>query len=109
MNCPKCGSQDLYRKNPLSMTVHCDRCQHSFQARQTQQPLLKVSRYSSKLGGRYYVSVWLHPVNTNCYSFSYSVGGSLPVRFNEFASDPYLSGCYSSPEEALEAGENEAV
>jgi hypothetical protein len=49
------------------------------------------------------VSAWRCPVDPSRYSFSITYGGGI-ARFDEFPDDPYLKGCYATPQEALEAG-----
>ncbi|MBU7587560.1 MAG: hypothetical protein KAF91_32845 [Nostoc sp. TH1S01] len=53
--------------------------------------------------GTHYVSVWYCPTDPSKYSFALIYGAGV-CQFNEFSDDPYLSGIYDSPQEALEAG-----
>jgi hypothetical protein len=52
--------------------------------------------------------VYICPINKNKYSFAINKNGGI-AAFYEFESDPYLSGCYDSIEEALEAGIKEGI
>jgi len=53
--------------------------------------------------GTHYISVWYCPTDSSRYSFALTYGAGT-CMFNEFLEDPYLSGSYSTPEEALKAG-----
>ncbi len=53
--------------------------------------------------GTHYVSVWYCPADSSKYSFSLVYGSGVCI-FNEFSEDRYLSGSYTTPQEALEAG-----
>ncbi|MFN6559528.1 MAG: hypothetical protein RMY28_006940 [Nostoc sp. ChiSLP01] len=105
MNCPNCGSSEIYRQNPTQRQVYCDRCGYSWQVKQPQIPLLEKKIYVSQgsMKGQHYVSVWYCPIDSSKYSFSLNYGGGVCL-FNEFLEDPYLSGSYSTPEKALQAG-----
>lgn len=105
MNCPNCGSTELYRRHPQDLTVYCERCNYSFEDKQPQQPILSKEVWKSKrLRGSYYITVWRCPTNSQRYSFTYCYGSSLPTRFNEFPDSPCLSGSYPTPQAALQAG-----
>ncbi|MFM8307952.1 MAG: hypothetical protein ACKN87_13110 [Microcystis aeruginosa] len=54
------------------------------------------------------IDVYLCPIDKNKYSFAINKNGGVRA-FYQFESDPYLSGCYESIEEALEAGIKEAT
>lgn len=54
------------------------------------------------------IDVYVCPINKNKYSFAINKNGGIGA-FYEFESDPYLSGCYDSIKEALEAGIKEAL
>ncbi len=47
------------------------------------------------------IDVYICPSDQNKYSFAINNGNGI-AAFYEFESDPYLSGCYDSIEEALE-------
>lgn len=106
MKCPKCSSNQTYRRHPHSLEVRCDRCGHSFQAGQAQGPILEAKVYCPRgaMRGTHRVTVWYCPTDSIRYSFALSFGGGIRA-FHEFPDDPDLSGCYSTPEEALQAGE----
>lgn len=104
-NCPNCGSQDVYRKNPTDLIVHCDRCNHSWSATQTQKPVLQKTIWKSKgLKERHHIDVWLCPADSAKYSFALRYGASFPLRWDEYPQDPYVKGCFDSPDQAIEAG-----
>jgi rubredoxin len=104
MNCPKCGSSELYRKHPHSLNLQCDRCGYCFTDSQPQQPILSAQAYrKSQPRGTHTVRVWYCPSDSSKYSFSVTYGGGI-AHFGEFPDDPFLKGCYVSPQEALEAG-----
>jgi hypothetical protein len=108
MNCPNCGSDELYRKHPQDLKVWCDRCGYCFKEQQPQQPILSKQVWKSKrLRGSYYITVWHCRSARERYSFTYCYGSSLPVQFNDFPDSPYLRGSYGTPQEALEAGIDE--
>lgn len=105
MNCPSCGSTELYRRHPQDLAVLCDHCHYSFNDKQPQQPILSKEVWKSKgLRGSYYITVWCCPIDSERYSFTYCYGSSLPTRFDEFPDSPYLSGSYPTPQTALSAG-----
>lgn len=107
MKCPNCsaGKERLYRRNPKSLTVYCDSCGGNFEAKQTQEPLLRKELYKSKgLKGIYRITVWHCPIDVNYYSFAYCYGNSLPVKFDQFPEFDWICGKYKSPQEALEGG-----
>ena len=106
MKCPKCGSEETYRKNPGDLTVYCDRCGHSYTASQTQKPVSQKTIWKSKgeLRGKHHIDVWLCPVDTAKYSFALRYGASLPLRWDEYSEDPYVKGCFDTQELAIVAG-----
>lgn len=53
------------------------------------------------------IGIYLCPIDQNKYSFSINNGNGI-MAFYEFEDDQYLSGCYESIKEALEAGIKEA-
>jgi len=55
--------------------------------------------------GNYFVTAWHCPINPTKYSFGISYRGGV-AAFNEFEENPYVSGCYDSPDKALQAGIN---
>lgn len=104
MNCPNCGSTELYRRHPHSLIICCERCDYSFDDKQPQHPILCTGAYRrSQPRGMHLVSAWHCPTNSERYSFSITYGGGI-VKFDEFPDDPYLKGCYATPQEALYAG-----
>ncbi|MCC5640822.1 hypothetical protein LC593_34360 [Nostoc sp. CHAB 5844] len=105
MNCPNCGSSEIYRKNPTERQVYCNRCNYSWEVEQPQIPFLEKVVYVSRgsLKGQHYIAVWYCPIDLSKYSFSLYYAGGV-CMFNKFNDNPYLSGSYSTPEEALEAG-----
>lgn len=104
MKCPKCGSPETYRKNPLDLTVWCDACGYSFKDEQPQKPILSTKTYRKFAPrGTHKVSVWYCPADSSKYSFSVTYGGGI-AHFSEFQEDPFLSGAFDSPQLAMEAG-----
>lgn len=103
--CPKCGGKENYRKALDDLVVYCDRCQYSWQDKQPKKPILETSVYMSRgaMKGKHNVAVWYCPADPSRYSFSLTYGGGA-CNFGEFVDDPYLSGSYTTPQEALEAG-----
>jgi hypothetical protein len=105
MLCPNCQSERLYRTDSTSLKVRCEACNHHFQAKQPLKPLLSKRVWKSKPPiGNHQIDVWLCPTDESKYSFAYTFQNSLPYLFNEYQSDCYLSGCYDTPEAALQAG-----
>ena len=106
MKCPQCQSSETYRKSLESLTIYCDHCGHQWQAEQVRKSLASAHRRQ----GRHllHINVYICPINKNKYSFAINKNGGI-AAFYEFESDPYLSGCYDSIEEALEAGIKEAL
>jgi len=103
-NCPKCHSPDSYRKDPRSLTVYCQKCKHTWQAKQTAKALLRATVYSPKAPrGNHDVTVWHCPIDSSKYSFSITFGAGV-VAFEEFEGHPYNCGQFDTPEEALNAG-----
>ncbi|BDI20472.1 hypothetical protein ANSO36C_62740 (plasmid) [Nostoc cf. commune SO-36] len=104
-NCPKCGSKEIYRKALDDLVVYCDCCHHSWEDKQPKRPILETSVYMSRgaMKGKHNVTVWHCPTDPERYSFSLTYGGGV-CMFSEFSEDRYLSGSYTTPEEALEAG-----
>jgi transposase-like protein len=106
MNCPQCQSSQIYRKNPKSLIIICDDCGHQWQAEQVKKALAtaqkREKRYPRHLLN---IDVYICPSDRNKYSFAINNGSGIAV-FKEFESDEFLSGCYNSIEEALEAGIN---
>lgn len=105
-NCPNCGSNETFRRNPAAKVIHCDRCSYSWVATQVQSPVLQKTIWKSKGGlrGRHHIDVWLCPADPVKYSFALRYGASLPLRWDEYPEDPYVKGCFDSPEKAIEAG-----
>lgn len=104
MNCPKCGSDQTYRKHPLDLTVWCDRCGYSFTDSQPQKPIFSTQAYrKSAPRGTHRVSVPCCKCDSSKYSFSITFGGGIAHK-GEYASKDYPGGCYSTPGEALGAG-----
>jgi ribosomal protein L37AE/L43A len=106
MKCPQCQSSETYRKSLESMIIHCDNCGHQWFADQSIKPLASAHRRQ----GRHllHIHVYLCPINKNKYSFAINKSGGVR-HFGEYESDPYLSGCYNSIKEALEAGIKEEI
>lgn len=106
MKCPQCQSSETYRKSLESLTIYCDHCGHQWQAEQVRKSLASAHRRQ----GRHllHINVYICPINKNKYSFAINKNGGI-AAFYEFESDPYLSGCYDSIEEALEAGIKEGI
>ncbi|MCZ8227294.1 MAG: hypothetical protein ACKPGF_18310 [Microcystis panniformis] len=106
MNCPQCQSSETYRKSLKSLTIICDNCGHQWQAEQVKKALAtaqkREKRYPRHLLN---IDVYICPSDRNKYSFAINNGNGIAV-FNEFESDEFLSGCYDSIEEALDAGIN---
>ena len=100
--CRKCGQPIGWGKNhngkpiPLNAdgTNHLDNCGTGAIKFQT--------GYSSKRG-RWKVSVFNYPETVDKFCFAIAIGGGV-MAFNEIPNQPYLQGCYSTPEAALEAG-----
>ena len=88
------------------MIIYCDNCGHQWEADQSMKPLASAHRRQ----GRHllHIHVYLCPINKNKYSFAINKSGGVR-HFGEYESDPYLSGCYDSIEEALEAGIKEEI
>lgn len=106
MKCPKCHFPDTYRKSPFNLTVHWDRCRYQWQVKQSLKPLLREDIYSSKPPkGKHTISVWYYPNDPSKYSFALTHGGGV-CAFHQF-DDAFLSGSYSTPQQALEAGTKE--
>lgn len=105
MNCPNCGSDRTYRKDPRSLTVHCETCQHFWNARQSQKALLRATHYLRRgpMKGDHDISVWHCPSDPSRYSFALGYGSGA-ASFKEYADDPFLSGSFDTPEAALAAG-----
>lgn len=103
--CPNCGSDRFYRTDPMSLEVRCEACNYQFQAKQPLRPVLSKKVWKPKPPrGNHRIDVWLCPVEQTKYSFAHSYESSLPCQFNEYPDDPYVSGCYDTPEAALQAG-----
>jgi hypothetical protein len=101
--CPNCKSEG-YRTHPHSLDIFCAQCNYQWRSRQVLKPFLKEEVYSHfSPKGKHRVTVWLCPADLQKFSFGLSFRQGTCV-FEEFAEDPYLSGCYDTPEEALEAG-----
>ncbi len=106
MNCPQCQSSQIYRKNPKSLIIICDDCGHQWQADQVKKALATAQK-REKCYPRHLlnIDVYICPSDRNKYSFAINNGSGIAV-FKEFESDEFLSGCYNSTEEALDAGIN---
>lgn len=106
MKCPQCESSETYRKSLESLTIYCDHCGHQWQAEQVKKALAtaqkREKRYPRHLIN---IGVYICPSDRNKYSFALSRGSGI-AAFYEFESDEFLSGCYDSIKEALEAGIN---
>jgi hypothetical protein len=88
------------------MIIYCDNCGHQWKADQVMKSLASARKYQGR--HRLDIDVYLCPIDKNKYSFAINKNGGV-AAFYEFESDPYLSGCYESIEEALEAGIKEAI
>lgn len=107
-HCPKCLSQDIYRKSPLKLTVYCAKCGFHWSVSQVLRPFLTKEIYRTKTPkGKHKISVWCCPSDPSKFSFSIRYGSGV-VGFEEFASNAFLSGTYSTAEEALKAGVDKA-
>lgn len=107
-HCPKCLSRDIYRKMPLDLTVYCAKCGFHWTVNQVLKPFLIKEIYRGKAPkGKHTISVWCCPSDPNKFSFAIAYGSGI-TAFEEFASDPYLSGVYNTAEEALKAGVGKA-
>lgn len=60
MYCPNCECREVYRKNPTDLVIYCDRCSHSWQAKQPKIPIFRDSVYMSRgpMRGKHYVFVF---------------------------------------------------
>jgi hypothetical protein len=106
-NCPNCGNQEIYRKDLTSLVIHCDCCGYRWETEQVRKPLATARVRAKKLRRTLNISVWLCPIDKNKYSFSINNGNGVMV-FEDFPEDRYVSGCYDSIKQALEAGIKEA-
>ena len=88
------------------MIIYCDNCGYQWEADQVMKSLASARRRQ----GRHLldIDVYLCPIDKNKYSFAINKSGGV-CHFGEYESDPYLSGCYESIEEALETGIKEGV
>ena len=102
MNCPQCQSSEIYRKSLESLTIYCDHCGHQWQAEQVKKALATAQKRKKSYPRHLLnIDVYICPIDKNKYSFAINKNGGVGA-FYEFESDPYLSGCYDSIEEALE-------
>ncbi|GCL52197.1 hypothetical protein NIES3804_37850 [Microcystis aeruginosa NIES-3804] len=105
MKCPQCESSETYRKSLESMIIYCNNCGYQWEADQVMKSLASARRQQGR--HRINIDVYLCPIDKNKYSFAINKNGGVGA-FYEFESDPYLSGCYDSIEEALEVGIKQA-
>jgi hypothetical protein len=100
--CPKCGSTELYRKDPQSWIVNCDHCQHQFKKHPI-KPIAFKEGYMAKKKS-YRVSIWQHTEVEGSYCYGVSINGGIMAGGDVPGTHGYLFGCYPSVEEALVAG-----
>lgn len=103
-NCPNCGSERLYRKNPTSLIIHCQDCKKTAKAKQSLKPVKCRDILIDKI--KYHIFIWYCPIDPDCYSFAVSAGGSLPYQIRDFEEDPLLGGRYGSIDGAVEGAIN---
>jgi hypothetical protein len=108
MKCPQCQSSEIYRKSLKSLNIYCDNCEHQWKSKQVREALSTVSiQEKSYPHHKLNIGIYLCPIDQNKYSFSINNGNGI-MAFYEFEDDQYLSGCYESIKEALEARIKEA-
>lgn len=104
MKCPNCGSTNSYRRSRTSLETHCDDCNHKWKTSQPLEALAEKFTYKKTTPrGKHRVSIWYCPVDPTKYSFAlgYGAGVWMPKEFEE---NEFVSGCYDTIEEAIEAG-----
>lgn len=64
------------------------------------KPLYQTTAYRTRSPkGSHVISIWVCPIDSNRFSFAIAYGGGLMVM-DEYEGDRYLSGKFSSIEEA---------